>query len=77
MKNPRARSAAAAQASILWCNHPKLQNHPAPLDCLVILEQTPPDTTTKQQLEQVRDYGSTRSSQTPTIKLRILNPRYQ
>lgn len=42
MKNQRAQNVAAAQASILWCNHPKLLNHQAFHDGLAIRVRTLP-----------------------------------
>ena len=40
MKNQKAQNASVAQASILWCNHPKQLNHQALHDCLMVLEQS-------------------------------------
>lgn len=53
MKNQTAQNVAAAQASILWCNHPKLLNHPSVHDCLKIVAQILPDIPTVQGWEHI------------------------
>lgn len=53
VKNQRAQNVAAAQASILWCNHPKLLNHPAFHDGLMIRVQTLPSIPVVHELKHV------------------------